>query len=622
MKEELLQLWQVALEELSAGCVCAVVTTHDLQTVMGRLEHEGESFLTITLPAFAKDFEKSLDDGWISKDRFRGWSKHTSRDGDPMMPKFLSGFMSRVFNRVDGQLLDNPDPQAVFAIRQLTLMFGKMLTPCSDARVEQAMRAYVECEQELRRSDANLPLHLSEEFKDASLIMWGWVFQQVDEDVYNGNIIPKHGPGATADKLVGNNKFDQVEWTERLDRVFPFGDFLVPSPRHHFDVLSRVKFLEPGDERPVRVVAVPKTLKTPRIIAIEPTCMQYVQQGLMAKFVQYLESPSVESLRCAPFPNPGYGYVGFEDQTPNQRMAQQGSRDGSLATLDLSEASDRVSNQLVRLMLENFPNLAEGVDSCRSRKADVQGFGVIRLAKFASMGSALTFPIEAIVFSTVAMMGIAKELNCPFDLDLLNRFRGQVRVYGDDIIVPTTYAESVADLLETFGFRVNRNKSFWTGEFRESCGKEYFRGTDVSIVRCRRGLPSQLTHVEEIVSTVSMRNQLYKAGLWQTAKFLDDKLFPLLRGNYPIVEETSPVLGRHSICFGYMPEKISINTHAPLVKGYRINARIPASLVSGVGALLKCLLKQGEEPFADSRHLTRGGRPDAVNIKLGYGQPF
>jgi hypothetical protein len=622
MKEELSQLWQAALEDLSAGCVCAIVTTHDINTVMGRLNHEGLSFLTITLPAFGKDFEKSLDDGWISKNRFRGWVKHPSSDGSHVMPKFLSGFMSRVFSRVDGQLLQEPDEYAVFAIRQLTLMFGKLLVPCSDARMEKAFASFVECEKEVRRSDAELSPAMLEEFKQASSIMHGWVLQQVDEDVYNGRIIPKHGPGATADKLVGNGKFNQIEWTERLDRVFPFGEFLVPNPRHHFDVLSRVNFLEPGQERPVRVVAVPKTLKTPRIIAIEPTCMQYVQQGLMAKFVQYLESPTVEGLRCNPFPNPGYGYVGFSDQEPNQLLAKRGSLSGNLATLDLSEASDRVSNQLVRAMLENFPNLAEGVDSCRSRRADVPGHGVIRLAKFASMGSALTFPIEAMVFSTIVMMGVARALNCPFDRNLLERFRGQVRVYGDDIIVPVTYAESVSSLLETFGFRVNRDKSFWTGEFRESCGKEYFRGHDVSITRVRRGLPSELTHVEEIISTVSLRNQLYKAGLWETARFLDERLYRVLRGNYPIVEETSPVLGRHSLVFPYMGEKMSVNTHAPLVKGFRVNAKIPPSVVSGVNALLKCLLKQGEEPFADSRHLTRGGRPDAVNIKLGFGSPF
>lgn len=607
--DELFELWQVALEELGARCDC-YSTTHDVKTVVGRLKHEGTSFLTITLPSFGKDFEKSLDQGGISADLFRGWAKHPGLE-EPRVPRFLSGFLERVFDRRTGRLLDEPDDYAVFAVRQLTLMFAKILLPCSDARMEAAFDGYIECEQEVRRNDAKVPPSLLEEFQKASSIMFSGVFQQVDEDVYYGRIVPKHGPGATADRIKGNLKFDQTEWTERLERVFPFGEFLIPNYRYHLDVLSRVSFLEPGAERPVRVVAVPKTLKTPRIIAIEPTCMQYVQQGLLAKFVEYLESEEILTTRGIRVRNHGYGYVGFEDQTPNQDLARIGSLTGSLATLDLSEASDRVSNQQVRVMLENFPSLAEGVDSCRSRKADVNG-KVIRLAKFASMGSALTFPIEAMVFATIVMMAVGQELNRPVSEELLEEFRGQVRVYGDDIIVPSAFAVPVSRLLETFGFRVNSGKSFWTGMFRESCGKEYFRGHDVSIARVRRELPTELAHVEEIISAVSLRNQLYMLGLWSCARWLDNRLLRVLRGHFPLVEETSPVLGRVSVSFGYETQKMSGTLHAPLVKGYRVHSKIPVSKLDGVGALLKCLLKQGDEPFADSRHLSRGDRKSVV----------
>jgi hypothetical protein len=621
MKEELLQLWHVVLVELGTRCDCAINTTLDWETVQRRSTHEGESFLTISLPAFGKDFEKSLDQGGISTDLFRGWVKFPSKESGPLVPRFLSGFVTRVFDRRTGRLLDEPDPEAVLAVRQLTLMCGKVLIPCSDARYKAAMDRFVECEQEIRTSDAQMPIHLLDEFRDASSVLYAGVMQQVDEDVYYGRIIPKHGPGATADRIKGNLKFEQTEWTNRLDRVFPFGEFLASNPRYHFDVLSRVNFLEPGAERPVRVVAVPKTLKTPRIIAIEPVCMQYVQQGLMDRFVTYLESEVIQTTKGVPVHNSGYGYVGFSDQKPNQLMAREGSLTGALATLDLSEASDRVSNQLVRVMFERFPNLAEGVDACRSRKADVDGHGVIRLAKFASMGSALTFPIEAMVFSTIVMMGVAKVLNKPVDRELCEEFRGQVRVYGDDIIVPKAYAVSVSQLLEAFGFRVNRGKSFWTGEFRESCGKEYFRGHDVSVVRVRRALPTALTHEAEIISTVSLRNQFYQLGLWETTKWLDRRLDKVLKGLYPTVAETSQVLGRVSV-LGYETHSMCPKLHAPLVRGYVVDEVIPDSEINDHAALLKCLLKQSEEPFADAKHLLRGGRPVAVNIKLRKASPF
>jgi len=611
--KSLTMLWTIAANELAARCCTS--TTRDIITVTSREKSEGSSFLTITLPNFGKDFEKSLDQGFVSKDIFLGWKSSVKSPG---IPQFLSGFLSLIFDHVNGVLLDQPDIDAIFAVRQLTLMYAKILLPCSDARVAKAIEGYVECEQEVRRNDAELTSSFKEDFAQVSLVLWGAVLQKVDEDVYHHRIVPKHGPGATADRLKGNRKFDQTEWTERLERVFSFGEYLIPNSRYHMDTLPRITFLEPGAERPVKVITVPKTLKTPRIIAVEPTCMQYVQQGLMARFVEHVESPFIS---MAENRNRGFHIVGFTDQKPNQLMACEGSSSGELATLDLSEASDRVSNQLVKLLLRNFPNLAEGVDACRSRKADVPGKGVMRLAKFASMGSALTFPIEAMVFSTIVFIGIARELKTQVTPELIDRYREQVRVYGDDIIIPVRYVRAVVHELETFGFRVNKTKSFWTGKFRESCGKEYYDGHDVSIAKVRREFPSGLQHVEEILSLVSLRNQFYLLGMWGTACEIDKWLEQLLR-YFPIVADTSPAIGRLSVAFSYESERNHKTLHSPLVRAYVARGRIPESLLDGPGALVKCLLKSGEEPFIDSKHLERAGRSEAVNIKLGWIQPF
>lgn len=308
--------------------------------------------------------------------------------------------------------------------------------------------------------------------------------------------------------------------------------------------------------------------------------------------------------------------VGFEDQGPNRILAHKGSLSGELATLDLSEASDRVSNQLVRVMLSNFPHLFAGVDSTRSRRADVLGHGVIRLAKFASMGSALCFPIEAIVFSTLIFMGIQDVLNRPLTSRDVMSFEGKVRVYGDDIIVPVEYVPSVVSRLQTFGFKVNASKSFWTGSFRESCGRDYYAGEDVSVVRVRNLIPTQRKDVKEILSTVSLRNQLYLAGLWKSAAYLDSVLLGTLRV-LPIVGSQSPLLGRIS-CLGIPEYKMSVRYQSPIVKGYMVRTRIPKSNLQDYGALLKYFLKRGDQPFADRRHLERSGRAESVDIKLGW----
>ncbi len=627
----LYKLWTVVADEYAA--ICRIDATLDKDYVKSRIESEGFSFLTITLTNFGKAFETALSKGGTHSaslspmdDPFVGFSRR-QRSG---IPHFLGGFLSLIFDPHDGTLLEEADIQAVRAVRQLSLMFGKILLPCTDARRDKAFVQYLECEQELITNDAARTPELLEGFRQASLLLWGDAMQQVDEDIYYGRIIPKHGPGSTADRLVANSKWNQLEWTERLEKVFPFGDFLIPSARYHLEYLPLIKFLEPGAERPVRVITVPKTLKTPRIIAIEPTCMQYIQQGIARSLVPALEQSYSRR-----------GIVGFTDQTVNHRMARSGSISGGLSTLDLSEASDRVSNQLVRQMTSGFPNLSEGIDACRSRSADVNG-KVVRLTKYASMGSALTFPIEAMVFSTVVFMGIAWAKGCPLSEGLIQQYRPKVRVYGDDIIVPTDCALGVKIMLELFGFRVNDSKSFTEGNFRESCGKEYFRGDDVSVCRVRRVIPSGSEDVSEILSLSAFRNQAYWLGLWQTAKYCDDILGKLLgKRAYPIVEATSPLIGRESIVFPADVAGIDVKTHQPVVMGWYPVIKTPERGLDGVGALMKCLLRvarvedqsyddypsydqrnKREMPIAQVDHLIRSGRPLSVRMKRGWRQPW
>ena len=598
--KSLILLWNMVANDYATRCRTSA--TRDIKTVSGRSKHEGLSFLTITLPSFGKDFQKSLNLGIVDRNSFQGFSWRAG------LPQFLGGFLDLVFSRSTGVLLDDPDVDAILAVRQLTLMFGKILLPCSDARIENALSSFIECEQDVRRVDAYMEPSDLEDFKRVSSMLFGSLFSRMEFSLHNGDILPKHGPGATADKLRGNAKFNQRTWTSRLERVFPFGEYMFPS-WSYYDHFEQVDILEPEKEIPVKVTPVPKTLKTPRIIAIEPTAMQYAQQGLLHCFLKHLKRyDSLSSL------------LGFDDQEPNQLMACQGSSSGTLATLDLSDASDRVSNQLVRAMLHRHPLLLEGVDACRSRKADIPGRGVFRLAKFASMGSALCFPFEAMVFLTSVFVGIERELGTPVSGKVISHFVNKVRIYGDDIIVPVDVVHSVVSALELFGARVNADKSFWIGRFRESCGKEYYDGHDVSVVKVRRVFPTQRKHAQEVISMVSLRNQLYRAGCWGTVKWLDQKLERILF-HYPCVSDTSPVLGRYSF-LGYETQREHSHLHSPLVKGYRVVSRLPSDPLDGPGALLKFFLKRGGLPSADGRHLERAGRPQSVDIRLGWASPF
>jgi hypothetical protein len=600
--KSLISLWNVLACEFASRC--STSTTLDSKTILGRCEHEGMSFLTITLPSFGKDFQYCLDQGMVVPEAFLPFRKSGS-----CLPSFLRGFTERVFHLDNGILMEEPDIESILAIRQLTLLFSKIEIPCTPERERKAMSDYVHCDKEVYVKTTELADSDFSELARLGRLMFGPVFSVVDRDIYAEQIVPKHGPGATADRLTSNGKYRSRYWTRRLEEVFHVGDFLSPNPRYSSeDWFDGIDILEPGDEMPSRVISVPKTQKTPRIIAIEPSSVQYVQQGILESLTRATD----RDLICS--------FISSRSQEPNQLLARQGSI-GALATLDLSEASDRVSLQHVKSITSGNPLFQKAILACRSERAAVPGHGVISMSKFASMGSALCFPLEAMVFLTMIFLGIERERGYRFtNRSEFSDFVGKVRVYGDDIVIPVDYVHTVVDSLEYFGAKVNRRKSFWTGRFRESCGKEYYDGHDVSIVKVRRMFPSHRQQVAETVSLVSFRNLLYEHGCWETCAWLDEKLRNLLT-HFPCIESTSSALGRVSF-LGYLAEKEHEHLHVPLVRACVMSSRSPRDTLDGQFALLKYFLKRSDSPRYDAEHLRRAGRPRTAYIKTRWVTPY
>jgi hypothetical protein len=281
--------------------------------------------------------------------------------------------------------------------------------------------------------------------------------------------------------------------------------------------------------------------------------MMFMQQAVLKMMVEEIRIDSNAK-----------NLIRFEDQKPNQDLARRGSRTGKLATLDLKEASDRVSNQLVREMFANFPWIGEAVQVLRSTHADVQG-EIIELAKYASMGSALTFPIEAMVFCTLVFLGIERELKRPLTSKDVKRLWGQVRVYGDDIVVPVEYVNSVIRTLELFGAKVNVRKSFWNGKFRESCGADFYDGYPVGIARVRQLFPTSRRNADEVEAIVSLRNQLFELAYEETVAWLDAYIQRILP-YYPVVTRNSGALGRWDYGDVYDVTHRHVREQRPLVK--------------------------------------------------------
>lgn len=196
---------------------------------------------------------------------------------------------------------------------------------------------------------------------------------------------------------------------------------------------------------------VPKTSEIDRCAAKEPGLNMFCQKGVGDYFRRQLRSVLRQDLN---------------DQTVNQQFARVGSVAGKLATLDLSSASDLISCQLVYSLLPLDWFLL--LDDIRSKECLVDGEWT-ELSMFSSMGNAFTFELESLIFWALVNA-------CTY----LTGIRGTVSVYGDDIICPSAVAGLVARVFAWFGFKVNPKKSFWAGPFRESCGKHWFAGTDVT----------------------------------------------------------------------------------------------------------------------------------------------
>lgn len=349
----------------------------------------------------------------------------------------------------------------------------------------------------------------------------------------------------------------------------------------------------------MKVVFVPKTQKTPRVIAMEPTHMQYVQQALMRKLVPLLEKSRIGASQ------------GFTDQGPNRAKAREGSVSGAYATIDLSEASDRVLASLIDEALTPWPTVREAVMSSRSTRSELPSGRILDLRKFASMGSALCFPVEVMAFSAIIFTALRTAGGYPAKEALRVFAAGEVRVYGDDIIVPVYSVDYVEEFLETYGLRVNRSKSFSKGKFRESCGGDYFDGTDVTPVRIRRDLPTRRQHVEELVSACSSANQMADGGYDRAAEYLHASVEAILP-MYPDVPRDSDLLGRWS--YDPKPSGYSSKLHCPVYKGFAPYSKAPKSVLTGYRALFKALSGKWDDPMYRD-HLTHAGRPITYALK-------
>lgn len=204
------------------------------------------------------------------------------------------------------------------------------------------------------------------------------------------------------------------------------------------------------------IVTVPKNSKTDRVIAVEPGLNLWFQKGIGSMIRKRLLRRGVD----------------LRDQTINQSLAREASVNGLLATVDFSSASDSISLEVVRALIPaRWLSLME---LCRS-PLGVHDNKIVRWEKFSSMGNGFTFELESLIFYAAALAVREYEADL---LRLTPSDLGPVSVYGDDVIISTHCYDLFVKFSDFLGFRVNKEKSFSSGYFRESCGAHWFNGSD------------------------------------------------------------------------------------------------------------------------------------------------
>lgn len=200
-----------------------------------------------------------------------------------------------------------------------------------------------------------------------------------------------------------------------------------------------------------KLTFVDKNAKTKRSIVVEPLLNSIGQKAFGSYIKQRLRRIGID--------------IGTQAER-NKALARSASLDGSLATIDLSSASDTISYEVVAelLPLDWFCAL-KNFRTSRVKYKDTE----ISLEKFSSMGNAFTFELETLIFWALAWASarFTKE-------DASNTY-----AFGDDILLPTASVAALFEALSFLGFTVNKSKSFWTGRFRESCGGDYVLGFDI-----------------------------------------------------------------------------------------------------------------------------------------------
>lgn len=447
----------------------------DVTTLVQRCAVEGEGFLTKTLPSLGKAIDLALQ-GASPLDA-PGFKKIHRRSA---LPAFLQALTRKVFN-LNGTLADSPCIKSIRLLRQICFWCKKIEKGFTDESLRAALNDFKEV-------DGSLPTR-----SDLPACRLLGIARAIIQSIFARgpdlkDLKPQHGPGAVAnrDGVIGK-RYLRRKYTalERCFRPIPFFLSLrdaAEDPRRvtgRFECefgLSRTTFVE-------------KDSSGPRTIGLEQAEYMWCQQALKRSMYAHIEKHPLTR-----------GHVNFTDQSINRGLTAKWA---DFDTLDMSKASDRNSLALVEFLFEKtkiWPYLL----ASRSPGSVLPDGSILWFKKFAPMGSAVCFPVEALVFFSLALASLHLQ-GMPLSIA-----RRNVYVYGDDLVVPHGYFTQMKLDFELVGLKFNDSKCCVSGKFRESCGLDAYDGVDVTPVRLRKAYPND--DPTTYIPLVKHANRLYMRG--------------------------------------------------------------------------------------------------------------
>jgi len=587
------------------------VLTHefkrDFKRLSSAIEHHGLWFVLETMPQYRKHFDKCLDAGRLTRSsllHMKPWKPEST------VPRLFKGLMLRVFDS-SGELLADPDVRAVRHLRELYGVFRKLRLPCSDAAVRSAVDEYIEIDRSLPSPDLDwsnagpMPRDLNTKVSlhDHPNIMEPWrcspsYTRSGSDDVCDlvlldfcqrtadiviaelGLFDPhryrfRHGPGVVADQRFDTDKYQfQSPWSHQLEVAFPYADFAVAN----YACVDATPIHEDASfHASARLIAVPKTISKPRLIASEPTSHQWCQQSIR----DFMYSRVKETFLGK--------FIKFDDQTINATLALQASSSRSLATVDLSAASDRLSCWVVERLFRQSPSLLTAMKASRSSTVEqdiCSGHSrIIYLRKYSSMGNATTFPVESVSFLIMALAACLRARGLRPSIKNIRSFKDKVHVFGDDVVIPTDALVYFEALLHSLHLKVNIDKTFNGIAFRESCGVDACLGQDVTSANVL-DVPRR-TGPGSVVSSVDTANNFFQRGYYSVSRYIQ-RTVNSLGYKIPYTEDGSGLFGWQSfegrnshlkLRWNRDLQRVEMKCHGITVKTFRRVSQTHSSLL-------------------------------------------